>query len=113
MTTRKGVSVDSWEAGGCRTALSMSSGSYCGLAIQEPIQRKRTALINAPKISSSGKAEQHVIPHVMKHMRGLPEISAVVRNVLSSARCSGGGVAEWLVNLSWRPSGLRDFARGW
>jgi len=41
--------------------------------------------MTAPKISSSGKAEQYVTPPVIEQMRGLPTSSAVVRNVLSIA----------------------------
>jgi hypothetical protein len=38
-TTRKGMSCFSEEARAWRTALSMSSGSYSGLVIHEPVQR--------------------------------------------------------------------------
>ena len=38
-TTRNSVSVCSEEASACRTVLSMSSGSYSGMAIHEFIHR--------------------------------------------------------------------------
>jgi len=38
-TIRKGVSCNSEEERAWRTALSMSSDSYSGLAIHEPVQR--------------------------------------------------------------------------
>ena len=57
-TTKKGVSCASEEARACRTALSMSSGSYCGLAIHEPLQGHEKASSMAPKASSALKAEQ-------------------------------------------------------
>jgi hypothetical protein len=38
-TTRNGVFVDYEEASAWRTALSMSSGSYLRMAIQDPIHR--------------------------------------------------------------------------
>jgi hypothetical protein len=54
------------------TALSMSSGSYSGLAIHEPIQQYRNESLIEPKISSSGKTEQYEIPPEMEQLRGLP-----------------------------------------
>ena len=57
-TTKKGVSCASEEARACRTALSMSSGSYSGLAIHEPLQRYEKASSMAPNASSALKAEQ-------------------------------------------------------
>ena len=57
-TTRKSVSCESKEARASRTALSMSSGSYSGLAIHEPDQRYEKASVMAPNASSAGKAEQ-------------------------------------------------------
>jgi hypothetical protein len=38
-TTKKGVEVSSDEERACRTACRMSSGSYSGLAVQEPVKR--------------------------------------------------------------------------
>ena len=38
-TTRKGLSCDYEEERAWRTGLSISSGSYSGLAIHEPVQR--------------------------------------------------------------------------
>ena len=37
----------------------------------------------APKISSSGKAEQYEIPSDMDQLRGLPKMAIFVRNVCS------------------------------
>jgi hypothetical protein len=39
ITTRKGVSLHPDEASAYMTVLSMSSGSYSGLAMQEPVHR--------------------------------------------------------------------------
>ena len=55
-TIKKGVSCDSEDERACMTALSISAGSYYGLAIHEPVQRYRNESMVAPKISSSGKA---------------------------------------------------------
>ncbi len=111
-TTRKRVFVHSEEASACNIALSMSSGPYFGLVIYELVQRKRKALVTASKLSSSGEAHHYEILLVVEQLRRLPKISVVVRNVLSNARCSGGGVAQWLAILSQRSCGLRDFSRG-
>ena len=92
-TTKKGESNDSDEASTWRTALSISSGSYSGLVIQEPVQLKRKEFISAPKVSSSEKAEQYVIPPVMEQFRGLLKSSVVVRNIISNACWSEDGVA--------------------
>ena len=81
----KGVSVDSEEVSAWRTALSMFSGSYSGLAIQERVHRKRKKSVIASKISSSGKAEPYVIPLVIEQLRGLANSSVLVRNVRSGA----------------------------
>ena len=82
-TTRKGVPNDSEEASAWRTALSMSSGSYSGMAIDELVLRYRKESVIAPKISSSWKAEQYETPLVMEQLRGLPKSSVSVRNVRS------------------------------
>jgi hypothetical protein len=84
-TTRKGASGDSDEARACRTPLSISSGSYFGLAIHEPVQRYRKESVIAPKTSSSGKAEQYEIPPDMEQLRGFPKSSVSERNVRSRA----------------------------
>ncbi len=57
-TTKKGISCASEEARACKTTLSMSSGSYSGLAIHEPLQRYEKASSMAPNASSALKAEQ-------------------------------------------------------
>ena len=64
-TTRKGISILSEETSACRTALSISSGSYFGSAMQNPVHWKRKEFVAAPKVSSSGKAEQYVILSVI------------------------------------------------
>ncbi len=91
----------------------MSSGSYSGLYMHDAVHRYWKELMFAPKLVSSGKAEQYVMPSVIGQLRGLPKSSVVVWNVCSNATRSGGGIAEWLVNLSVRPCGLRDLALGW
>jgi hypothetical protein len=111
-TTKKGVFVDSEEASAWRTALSISSGSYSGLAIHEPVQRYRNKSVIAPKISSSGKAEHNEIPPDMEELRGLPKSSLLDRNVRPNACCSASVVAQWLASLSVRPWGFRDLALG-
>ena len=65
-TTRKGVSCASKEEKAWRTALSISSDSYSGLAIHEPVHRYRNDSVVAPKISSSGNAEQYEISSDME-----------------------------------------------
>jgi hypothetical protein len=92
-TTRKGVSCDSEKERAWTTALSISSGSYSGLAIHEPVQRYRNESVVAPKISSSGKAEQYEIPLGMELLRGLPKSSLSDRNVRPNACCRVGMVA--------------------
>jgi hypothetical protein len=74
MTTKSEVSVHSDEASAWSTALSMSSSSYSGLAIHEVAQQKRIDFMTAPKVCSSEKAEQYVIPLVVEQLRGLPKI---------------------------------------
>jgi len=78
MTTRNGVSVHLDEASAWSTTLSISSGSHSVLAMQELVHRKRKDVTSAPKISSSGKAEQYVMPPVMEQLRGLQKHSVVV-----------------------------------
>ncbi len=80
-TTNKGESDDSNEASVWRTALSISSGSHFGLAIQELVKRDRKESAIAPKFSSSGKAEQYEIPPDMEQLRVLLKGSVLVRNV--------------------------------
>jgi len=84
-TTRKEVSGNFEEASAWKTALSISSFSYSGLAIHEPVQRYRNESVIAPKILSSGKAEQYEIPPIMGQLRGLPKSSLVVRDVRPNA----------------------------
>ena len=79
----KGVSGDFEEARVWRIALRISYGSYSRLAIQEPVHRKRKESVFAPKILSSGKAKQNVIPPVMEQLMMLPNNFVVVRNVRS------------------------------
>jgi hypothetical protein len=112
-TTRKGVSADFDEASTRRIALSIFSGSYSGLAIHEPFQRYRKESAIAPKISSSGKAEQYETLPDMERMRGLPKGSLLVtRNVRSGVCWRVYMVAQWLASLSLRPEGFRDIALG-
>ncbi len=80
-TIRNGVSCNSEEEKMWRTALIISSGSYSGLTLHEPVQRYRNESVIEPKISSSGKAEQYEIPLVMEQLRGLPKNSLSARNV--------------------------------
>ncbi len=93
MTTSNGVFVYSEEASTWSTALIMSSGSYSGLAMHELDHRKRKELITSPKFSSSGMAEQYVIPPDIEQLRGLTKSSVLLRNVLSNACLSVGGIA--------------------
>ncbi len=86
-----------------RTVLSISSGSYSGLAMHEPVQRYQNESVVALKISSSGNAEQYEIPLDMEQFRGLPKSSLSYRNVCSNACCNVGMVAQWLASLSLRP----------
>jgi hypothetical protein len=81
--TKKGVSGDSDESRAGRTALSMSSGSYSGLTIHEPIQRYLKESVIAPKTLSSGKAEQYEIPPDLEQFRGLLKSSVSEMNVRS------------------------------
>jgi hypothetical protein len=92
-TAKKGMSCDSEEERAWRTALSIPSGSYSGLAIHEPIQRYRNESVIAPKISSSGKTEQYEIPPDMEQLRGVPKSSLSARNGRSNAFCRVGMVA--------------------
>jgi len=63
----------------------MSSSSYSGLTMQGLVLRNRKELRIAPKIVSSGKVEQKVIPSDIEKLRGLPKSSVLVRNVDSIA----------------------------
>ncbi len=71
----------------------MSSGSYSGLAMHDAVHRYWMELMIAPKLVSSGKAEQYVIPSVVGQLRGLPKSSVVVWNACSNAMRSIGGIA--------------------
>ena len=86
-----------------KTALSISSGTYFLLTIHEQVQRYRNESVIAPKISSSGKAEQYEIPPDMEQLRGLPKSSLSYKNVRSNACYRVGMVAQWLASLSLRP----------
>ena len=110
--TKKRVSGDSKEASAWRTALSISFGSYSWLSIYELVQRYRNESMIAPKISSSGKADQYEIPPVMEQLRGLPKSSVMVRNVRYNACWSVSGVDQWLASFSLRPWGFMDLALG-
>ena len=92
------MSCDSKEDRAWRTALSISSGSYYGLAIHEPVQRYQNESVVAQKISSSGNAEQYEIPSDMEQLRGLPNSSLSDKNVRSNACCRVGVVAQWLTS---------------
>ncbi len=85
MTARNGMFLLSEEAIARRTALSMSFGSYSGLAIHEAVNRKEKELKIAPKWTSSGRVEQYDMPSVIEQLRGLPKSSAVVKNACSIA----------------------------
>jgi len=111
-TTRNGVFVCSDEASAWRTAFSMSYGSHSGFAMHEAVHRYRKESRIAPKLNSSGKAEQYVIPLVIGQLRGLPKSSVVERNVCSNALRRRVGIAQWLDSFSFRTCGLRDLALG-
>ena len=102
-TIRKGVSCASEDERAWITTLSISSGSYLGLAIHEPVQRYRNESAVAPKISSSEYEEQYEILAEMEPLRGLPNSSVSDRNVRSNACYRVGMVAQWLASLSLRP----------
>jgi hypothetical protein len=107
------VSCASEEERAWKSALSISSGSYSGLAIHEHVHRYRNKSMVAQKISSSGNARQYEIPHDMEQLRGLPNNSLSDKNVRSNACCRVGMVAHWLASLSFRPLGFMDLAPGW
>jgi len=54
----------------------------------------------APKLTSSGKAEQYVIHLVMKHLRALLKSSFVVRIVNSIAVRREGGITQWSADFN-------------
>ena len=58
ITTKKGVVLVFYDTSACRTTLSMSSGSYSGLAMQEFVHQNLKESIIAPKTVSSENAEQ-------------------------------------------------------
>ena len=80
-----GVSLLLDDAIACRNALSMSSCSCSGLAMQELVHWNWKEFRIAPKTVSSGKAEQQVMPWGIHQRSGLPKSSMVVRNVASIA----------------------------
>jgi hypothetical protein len=92
-TIRNGVSVFSEEASAWRTALSISSCSYSGLAMHVFVHRYRKESNIAPHLSFSRKSEQYVIPSVIEQYRGMPKSSVVVRKVFSSAIRRVGRIA--------------------
>ena len=92
-TIISGGFAHSREASACVIALSMSSCSYSILSMQELVQRKRNEFMATPISTSSGKAEQYVIPLVIEQWKGLPNISVVARDVLSNVLLSGDGIA--------------------
>jgi hypothetical protein len=112
MTTRNEESVCCDEASAGRTTFNISSGSYSGFVMHEAIHRYETELMIAPKLISSKKVEQYVIPSVIEQLSGLPKSSVVVWNVRYIVVLRRGEIAHWLVNLSLRPCGLRDLALG-
>ncbi len=57
-TTKNVVSLLSDEASALRTAFTMSSDSYSGLAVHELVHQNWKEFMNAPKTASSGNAEQ-------------------------------------------------------
>jgi len=59
ITAKKGLACASEEARAWQTALSMSSGSYSGLAVHEPVHLYEKASRMAPNASSALKAEQY------------------------------------------------------
>ena len=58
LTTKNGVSLLSYDASAWRTAFSISSGSYSGMAMEELVHRNLKKFMIAPKNASSEKAEQ-------------------------------------------------------
>jgi hypothetical protein len=112
ITMRNGESVCSDEASVWRTAFNISSGSYSGFAMHEAVHRYQKESMIAPKLISSGRAEQYVVPSVIEQLSGLPKSSVVVWNVCAIAVRRKCGITQWLVNLSVRPCGLRDLALG-
>jgi hypothetical protein len=84
-TTKKGASQLSDDESACMIVFNMSSGSYSGLAMQDPVHRNLKESIIAPKTASSGNAEQYVMPSNVDQLNGLPKSSEVVRNVESIA----------------------------
>jgi hypothetical protein len=56
-TNKNGFALVSDDASACRTTLSMSSGSYSGLAMEEVVHRNLKESSIVPKTVSFGKAE--------------------------------------------------------
>ncbi len=110
ITTRNRESVCSDEGSAWRTDFNISSGSYSGFAMQDDVHRYEKESMIAPKLVSSRKVEQYVIPSDIEQLSGLPKSSVVVWNVCSRAVWREGRIAKWLVNLSLRPCGLIDLA---
>ncbi len=78
MTARNGAFVCFEEDSAWRTAFSMSSGPYSGLAMHDAVHRYWKELRIAPKVTSSWKADQYVMLFVIVQLRGLPNSSVVV-----------------------------------
>ena len=112
ITTRNGESLCSDEASAWRMDFNLSYGSYSGFAMQEDVHRYEKESMIAPKLISPRKPKQYVIPSVIEQLSGLPKSFIVVWNVCFIAARRKGGIAQWLVNLSLRPCGLRDLALG-
>ncbi len=88
------MSCASEEERAWRTALSVFFGSYSGFDMHEPVQRYRNESVVAPKILSSGNAEQYeILPSDMEELRGLSKSSLSDRVVRSNAFCRVGMVA--------------------
>jgi hypothetical protein len=77
-TTRSGLGDVVHEVGACKTALRMSSGSYSGLAMHDPVSRYLNELKWAPKLASSGNAVQYSTFGCMELFNGLAKSSKVV-----------------------------------
>ena len=104
-TTKSGVSLRSDEASAWKIVFRMSSGSYSGLAMHEPVHVRWKEFMTAPKIAPTGKTEQYVVSSYVEQLIGLPKSSVVVRNVDAVVWRSRGGITQWLVNLRDGPAG--------
>ena len=73
------------DASACKTAFTMSSGSYSRFALHEQVHQKRKEFRVTPKAMSFRNAEQCVMMPDIEQLSGLPKKSVVVRNVVSIA----------------------------